>query len=211
MKTLKAAGPRRRAVVTTVVAVVTLMALGAAPADAATGNGTSVGTYTINNDLTGQGICSVVYDYTYQSGTGYTGTYSSGGASYTGALSVAWAAAKNYTYNGGAVVGFENPAGHFQDPACTIPAGPWTIAPNITVTGSNATGSVSCTYPTGTHDRDVAVTTTTFSGGTCTVTQGGTSSTTTTNEVHAGEVLDCGEGMPPTSCNENDTWVAAGA
>jgi len=199
----------------------------ATPAGAATGNGTSVGTYTINSTGTGQGICSVVYDYSYASGPGYTGSYTAVTVpgpgpglqtnTFTGPLTVAWTAAKAYTYNGVAVVGFENPVGQFMNPACTIPAPPWTFSANTppptpTVSGSIATpsSSVSCIY-SGTHSRTVAATETTFDG-TCTVTSGGTTSSTATREVHVGEVLNCDESdgdPPPEACHENDTWVAA--
>jgi len=201
-----------------VIVAMTGPMLGAEPASAATGNGTSVGTYTIDSTGTGQGICSVVYNYSYASDPGYTGTYTDvlGGQTFTGPLTVAWTADK-YSYNGTMIVGFENPVGQFMDPACTIPALPWTFsantpAPTPTVSGSIATpsSSVSCIY-SGTHSRTVAATVTTFEGE-CTVESGILgASTTVTREVHVGEVLNCDESdndPPPEACHENDTWVA---
>ncbi len=194
--------------VTTISATVLALVAVGMPANAATGNGNSVGTYFI--DSTGINFpppCSVVYNYTYASGPGYTGTYTDGIRTYNGPLTVTMTARQDITYLGQPAVGFEGPEGIYDDPQCTIPdANGWRA--KATVLGSNAGNTVSCTYNTGTVTRRASQVTEWDMQGDCKINNGASSKT---REVHVGQLGECRQtdlDAPPEKCDETNTWVA---
>jgi len=199
--------PRRAATIG--IALPLLIVLGMEPADAATiGNGSSVGTYTI--DSTSSNFpppCSVVYNYTYASGPGYTGTYDDGvGNIYTGPLTVALTAYKDAFYGPLAVVGFENPEGIYQDSQCTlVDVDGWRSKAAVTTTPA---GQVECNYE-GQYNRRATQATTWEMRGPCKIING---PSTLTREVHVGTLGECREidltDPQPEECDETNTWVA---
>lgn len=174
------------------------------PAVAATGYGSGSGTYDITSSTIST-TCAYTTGFSY-SGTG-SGSYSAGSnANYSGYLDFTLDATSAF---------YESYLGTYGTSDSTCSGTPGTTVPvSATSSGSNANGSVSCSY-TGTYrrvqDENGVDQITIVLNGTCTVSQtGGTTVTNSpTHEVRTGTFTSCSnDGPPPSSCDDSFTFVA---
>lgn len=214
-------GQRKRlaAVPMVAIAVVVAVIASATPATAATGSGAGTGVWTYNGRGTSSNPPCAVFETTTKPSATYSGqdvgTYSSpDGATYAGPVRLSVTVTERF---------YGNPTGDlYTDPSCTelrvpptIPIASGSSAGSFSAAGYS--GSVNCTYSSGSYTR-VANVATVILNGSCTISTtvvvGGTTvkrtSTTPTSEVRTHELYACsppGSG-PPSSCSDANQFVA---
>lgn len=176
----------------------------AGPASAATiGSGTATGVITYTragaHPPVGPLPACVALVATYQD-TGRSGTYTVGGATYSGSMT------SSFTY-----ATFANPGGTYLDPLCQE-AGPGTILPGASTTGTSNGQTLTCTYATGMFSRSGGRSTyLAVLDGACTLASASGilgEGSTLTRETRTGTLTGCTGGAPPSSCTTSESWIA---